>query len=384
MAIYHLSFKTISRSAGRSATAAAAYRSGTKIEDEATGEIHDYRRKQGVEAKMLVLPSECPEWATSRAKLWNKAEAAETRKNSTVAREIVIALPAELTHLQRKQLAGEFALEIASRHQCVADVAIHRPDIEGNDKNFHAHILLTTRRMTREGFSEKTRELDDRKTGPLYVKHWRERFAVLQNQHLEAAGHSARVDHRTLEAQGIDRVPTKHLGVHAKAIERRTGQFSRRRLQHNEEATRSILLARAIGEIERSMEEIQAGLIVLNRDQVAEKAAQAKREQTEAEQAKKAQDEALFKSRADAIRSNADAVEIVKKHPELAGAIAALRAIELQVEKEALTTAQRGLVMQRVRENLAASLEKGNLPKVEIKEEKQVEGREERDRGLER
>ena len=115
VAIYHLSVKTISRSAGRSATAAAAYRSGVKIEDEHTGEIHDYTRKGGVESKALVLPPERPEWATNRAKLWNMAEGAETRKNSTVAREFEIALPAELTPAQRKALAVEFALEGSSQ-----------------------------------------------------------------------------------------------------------------------------------------------------------------------------------------------------------------------------------------------------------------------------
>lgn len=226
VAIYHLSVKTISRSAGRSATAAAAYRSGVKIEDEHTGEIHDYTRKGGVESKALVLPPERPEWATNRAKLWNMAEGAETRKNSTVAREFEIALPAELTPAQRKALAVEFALEIVQQHKCAADVAIHAPGKEGDNRNHHAHILLSTRRLTAEGFTEKTRELDDKKLGSLHVKHWRERFAFLQNLHLAAAGHDVRVDHRTLEAQGIDRAPTVHLGPAATAIERRTGQPS--------------------------------------------------------------------------------------------------------------------------------------------------------------
>ena len=227
MAIYHLSVKTISRSAGRSATAAAAYRSGVKIEDEHTGEIHDYTRKGGVESKALVLPPERPEWATNRAKLWNMAEGAETRKNSTVAREFEIALPAELTPAQRKALAVEFALEIVQQHKCAADVAIHAPGKEGDNRNHHAHILLSTRRLTAEGFTEKTRELDDKKLGSVHVKHWRERFAFLQNLHLAAAGHEARVDHRTLEAQGIEREATVHLGPAATAIERRTGQPSK-------------------------------------------------------------------------------------------------------------------------------------------------------------
>jgi Ni/Co efflux regulator RcnB len=96
MASYHLSAKTISRSHGRSATGAAAYRSGARIDDERTGMIHDYRRRRGVEASLLIIPDNAPDWASDRARLWNAAEQAETRKNSTVAREFEIALPAEL------------------------------------------------------------------------------------------------------------------------------------------------------------------------------------------------------------------------------------------------------------------------------------------------
>ena len=96
MAIYHLSVKPVQRSAGRSSTAAAAYRAGKKIIDERTGEIHDYRRKSGVEDATIILPPEAPGWAANRAALWNAAEAAEKRKDGTPAREYVVALPAEL------------------------------------------------------------------------------------------------------------------------------------------------------------------------------------------------------------------------------------------------------------------------------------------------
>lgn len=284
MAIYHLSVKTISRSAGRSATAAAAYRAGVKIEDKATGEIHDYARKGGVESSTLVLPNNAPDWANDRAKLWNAAEGAEKRKNSTVAREIVIALPAELSPELRKQLALELARELVERHQCAADVAIHAPGKEGDDRNHHAHILLTTRRLGANGFGEKTRELDDKKTGSELVKEWRGRFAMLQNAYLRDAGQSARVDHRTLEEQGIDRIPTKHLGVHATAIERKTGQPSRRRIQHDEEASKRLALAKSIGEAERNIGGLQSELIDLKTTLAEAKAEQdrvARREKLE-------------------------------------------------------------------------------------------------------
>lgn len=219
MATYHLSAKTISRSHGRSATGAAAYRTGARITDERTGTIHDYRRRRGVEAAVLVLPDTAPDWASDRARLWNAAEGAETRKNSTVAREFEIALPAELDPEQRQRLAADFARELVLRHGCAADVAIHRPGRAGDSRNHHAHILLTTRRLTAAGFTEKTRELDDLKSGE--IGRWRARFAEVQNARLREAGVEARVDHRSLEAQGNDREATIHLGPAATALERR-------------------------------------------------------------------------------------------------------------------------------------------------------------------
>ena len=219
MASYHLSVKTISRSQGRSATAAAAYRAGARIADERTGVLHDYQRRTGVEAAVLVLPDTAPDWASDRARLWNAAERAETRKNSTVAREFEIALPAELDTAQQQRLAVDFARELVARHGGAADVAIPRPGRNGDHRNHHAHILLTTRRLTAAGFTEKTRELDDLKSGE--IGRWRERFAEVQNERLREAGVEARVDHRSLEAQAIDREATIHLGPTATALERR-------------------------------------------------------------------------------------------------------------------------------------------------------------------
>lgn len=271
MAIYHLSVKTISRSAGRSATAAAAYRAGVEITDERTGEIHDYARKRGVESAALILPDKAPEWAGNRAQLWNAAEQAETRKNSTVAREFEIALPQELTSGERQTLAHDFARELVRRHGCAADVAIHAPGREGDNRNHHAHILLSTRRLERHGFGEKTRELDDQKTGKVLVTEWRERFAQLQNERLRAAGHTAQVDHRSLEAQDIDREPTRHLGPTATAIERRTGQPSHKRQQHRDDALERLARARAAGELERQGKAADRSIIDLSGDLEAAK-----------------------------------------------------------------------------------------------------------------
>ena len=227
MAIYHLSVKTVSRSAGRSATAAAAYRAGASITDQRTGEIHDYTRKGGVQSATLVVPADAAAWANDREALWNAAELSEKRKNSTVAREFEIALPGELSPAERKRLAVDFAGELVARHGCAADVAIHAPGKEGDNRNHHAHILLTTRRLTADGMGEKTRELDDQKTGKELVTEWRERFAVLQNERLREAGHAVQVDHRSHAERGLQSEPSQHLGPAATGYERRTGQRSR-------------------------------------------------------------------------------------------------------------------------------------------------------------
>src|SRR3546814_1643544 len=122
MASFHLAVKAIGRSAGRSATAAAAYRAGVEITDERTGLVHDYTRKQGVEHSELMLPTDAPEWAADRERLWNAAELSETRKNATVAREYEIALPVELSADERRELALGLAREISERHGVAVDV----------------------------------------------------------------------------------------------------------------------------------------------------------------------------------------------------------------------------------------------------------------------
>lgn len=310
MAIYHLSVKTISRSAGRSATAAAAYRAGVEITDERTGEIHDYSRKRGVESAAVILPDNAPDWACERAQLWNAAEQAEKRKNSTVAREFEIALPEELAPDEREKLAHDFAREVVKRHGCAADVAIHAPGREGDNRNHHAHILLSTRRLGPDGFGEKTRELDDQKTGKVLVTEWRERFAQLQNERLREAGINARVDHRSLEAQGIDREPTRHLGPTAAAIERRTGQPSHKRQQHNEDALERLARARETGELERQGKAADRSIIDLSGDLEA-----AKRDRAEQQRREQAQREQAERQRIERMSSTELAAEIGRIRP---------------------------------------------------------------------
>src|SRR3546814_386449 len=190
MASFHLAVKAIGRSAGRSATAAAAYRAGVEITDERTGLVHDYTRKQGVEHSELMLPTDAPEWAADRERLGNAAELAETRKNATVAREYEIALPVELSADERRELALGLAREISERHGVAVDVSIHAPGREGDQRNHHAHLLTTTRRIGPEGLGEKTRELDQKQSGE--VERWGGGRAEMQKRALAQAN----VQHR--------------------------------------------------------------------------------------------------------------------------------------------------------------------------------------------
>jgi hypothetical protein len=260
MASYHLNIKAVSRSKGRSATAASAYRAAVKVHDERTGELHDYSRKQGLVYSEIVAPGQAPAWARDRGRLWNAAEAAEHRKNSTVAREFEIALPHELTASQRLELARRYALEIVARHRVAVDIAIHRPHRQSDERNHHAHLLCTTRRMTAEGLTEKSRELDDRKTGE--VGYWRERWATMQNEHLAAYGHEARVSHLSLKEQGIDREPTRHKGPAVTAIERREQRagVSERQQQEVNECLR---IAAELGRVQRESALLNRSIIDL-------------------------------------------------------------------------------------------------------------------------
>lgn len=228
MASYHLAVKAISRAAGRSATGAAAYRAGVEITDQRTGLVHDYTRKSGVEHCELVLPDGAPEWAQDREALWNAAEDAERRKDAKVAREYEVALPAELSADERRELALGFAREISDRYGVAVDVAIHAPGREGDNRNHHAHILSTTRRLGPEGFGEKTRELDVKATAGVEVEQLRERWAARQNRALELAQVAERVDHRSFARQGIEQEPTVHMGPAVAGMERKAERAASR------------------------------------------------------------------------------------------------------------------------------------------------------------
>jgi ATP-dependent exoDNAse (exonuclease V) alpha subunit len=222
MAIYHLRAKIISRSKGQSslagaayrsgghsATHAAAYRSGERLTDTRTGKTFDYGRKQGIVHAEILAPSEAPSWVQDRAQLWNAVELTEKRKDAQLAREIELSLPRELSPAQRLELVRSFVREQFVNRGMVADIALHCPKASDGKDQPHAHIMLTLRPLKPDGsgFGNKERAWNDH----ALLEHWREQWAMAVNHALADADSAERIDHRTLKAQGIARVPLPHM-----------------------------------------------------------------------------------------------------------------------------------------------------------------------------
>ena len=270
MAVYFLYMKTFGRAGGSSAVSAIAYRAGERIRDERTGRIFDHSHRRDVMHKEILLPGEFAgagagmDWARDRAALWNAAEAAEIRKNARVAREYLVALPAELSAEQRVVLARGFSRDLAERYRYAVDFAVHAPrdDPRSDPRNFHAHILTTTREVTAAGLGAKTAlDLQDSKRRELGLQpvvyellFVRERWATLTNEALRSAHIEARVDHRSLRAQGIDREPLPRIPRAAFEIYRR-GEYSEvaERLRENQQARVQARLAQGVAAIPENL-----------------------------------------------------------------------------------------------------------------------------------
>lgn len=222
MAIYHFSVKNISRANGKSVVAAAAYRSAEKLNDEKYGKEQDYTKKLGVEFKKIYAPENTKQELLERENLWNTVEKVETRKNSQLAREFEIAFPHELNKQQREQMLTDLCQRIVARHRVIVDACIHAPHVENgtDERNYHAHILLTTRSVNELGeLGKKTREFND--SGKQEIEHWRAEFAETTNTHLENAGFDVRVDHRSYKKQGSELEATIHEGSEITLLRRR-------------------------------------------------------------------------------------------------------------------------------------------------------------------
>ena len=241
IAIYHCSIKIISRGKGKSAVAAAAYRSGEKITNEWDGETHDYTRKGGVVHSEIMLPPHAPPSFSDRSTLWNSVEEIEKSKDAQLAREVEIALPVELSREEQTRLVRDYcSSQFVSKGMC-ADFNIQ----DTGSGNPHAHIMLTMRPLDEKGIwtakSKKEYDLDGngeriRLPSGRYKSHkvdlvdwnsrenaevWRAAWADMTNAYLERAGHPERIDHRSFERQGIDQIPTVHVGVSASQMEKK-------------------------------------------------------------------------------------------------------------------------------------------------------------------
>lgn len=212
MAIFHSTTKIISRGKGQSAVASASYRSGEKLVDEKSGEVKFYKRDVMPET-MILAPEHSPEWVKDRQQLWNEVEKIEKRKDSQLAREIEIALPVELDKEEQKKFVQSYVQDNFVDKGMIADVAIHRD----NPENPHAHIMLTTRDITPDGFGKKNRTWNEHSL----VDEWRKDLADRINHELENKEISERVSHLSNEERGLETLPTKHLGHRANAMEKR-------------------------------------------------------------------------------------------------------------------------------------------------------------------
>lgn len=275
MAVYFLRSKHLSRGKGAKVTRAAAYRAGERIHDERTSEVYDHSDRRDVAYKEVILPADLANqpdmaWTQDRETLWNAAEHAGLRSNSRLAREWLVLLPPELSLDQRAQLVRTFARDLADKYRCAVDACMHLPRPGADPRNHHAHLLMTTREVTPDGFGPRTSlELGGRERHLLGLKgssraeyiSIRERWAQVTNEALQRAGLETRVDHRSYERQGINREPTATIPEKVFYAERRlkepsaAGDAIRARHRERLEARRE-----GRGELTRVVERQKAAL----------------------------------------------------------------------------------------------------------------------------
>ncbi|BCG83136.1 Ti-type conjugative transfer relaxase TraA [Mesorhizobium sp. 113-3-3] len=215
MAIYHLHVKVIGRKAGSSAVASAAYRSASRLRDERIERTHDFSAKRGVVHSEVMLPENAPEAWRDRERLWNDVEAVEVRKDAQLAREVEFALPRELSQAQGIELARDFVQAEFVSKGMVADLNVHWDRAEDGSPKPHAHVMLTMRSVDENGFGSKVRDWNRTEL----VERWRERWAELANERLAELDIDVRIDHRSLEAQGIALEPQTQIGAPAQRLE---------------------------------------------------------------------------------------------------------------------------------------------------------------------
>ena len=233
MAIYHFSAKVISRAAGSSAVASAAYRSAARLHDQRLDRHHDFSNKAGVVHSEVLLPENAPEEWRDRERLWNAVETAERRVDAQLAREIEFAIPRELDQTEGTRLARDFVQREFVDKGMIADLNVHWDIGADGEPKPHAHVMLTMRAVDEDGFGAKVRDWNNTQL----LEHWREAWAEHANLALAALDIDARIDHRSLDAQGIDLEPQHKIGP---AAARMAGQgLESERLVEHQDIARS-------------------------------------------------------------------------------------------------------------------------------------------------
>lgn len=342
MAIYHLSVKVIQRSKGRSATAAAAYRAGELIACEREGRDHDYTLKSGVAHSQIIG------WDGSREELWNAAEAAERQKNAQTAKEYELALPVELTREAQIALSERFGQWLHERHGVAVDIACH----DLNSNNPHAHIMTTTRPV-QDGalapvkaeveWSDKKRKqhgLPGRKTE---LDAARQQWAEIANAALAESGVKARIDHRSLKEQGIDRPPQVHEGPTVRKIEAK----AQRRAEQAGARYKPVTIKGQMNDDARQIAKIQLDLDAMR----AEREREAEAERQQAREAAQAANQAEARAEArDAAESAHSAAHAVYLSPPVLEAAADYRRAHNPADKARLANRVADVIEQRIPE----------------------------------
>ncbi len=276
MAIFHLNESNISRSDGRSAVACAAYRACEKLEDQTYGKTQDYTRKKGLEYKSIYAPEHTNEKLLDRQTLWNAVEKKEfnangsMKENARLAKEYICALPHELTDRERIKIVDDFCSDLVKKHNVIVDACIHAPhdNDETDNKNYHVHIMFTTRLVNEKGeLGKKQRTFND--DGPKILKDTRATFANVVNTALENAGLEERIDHRSYNDQGLDFLePTAHEGHEVTAL-RRNGIDTEISLKNDAIKAKNLAAAKEYQQVIRGLDQ---EIIVPNKleDQIAE------------------------------------------------------------------------------------------------------------------
>lgn len=288
MAIYHLRVKYVKRSEGRSAVAAAAYRSGTRIEDQRHGVTHDYTRKRNVEFADVVLPENTPVSFADRTVLWNAIETGIKHPRAQPAFETEVALPRELSSEQCVELCRTFARDMWASRGVPVDFAIHRTMAGDGGEHPHCHFLISTRRINPDGSLGATaRDMQDNPqlVAKVYALEaegkldealmlekdlnlgiWRKAWADYSNRFLEQADSSARIDHRTLAAQAVAREATPNIGfAFYDRLRAFTGHLAERVRDFHMSAFRNDMREQ-LGTVERKRPQLMEEFITLARE----------------------------------------------------------------------------------------------------------------------